>query len=99
MPNFTAVFFCEEDLDLAAITTKVQDSENQSGPLLAISPCEEIVAERLTCFTHEVADPPAKPIELRIYKDDVIPTVPGKKVVCIGNCFVAGEMRAVAAFR
>jgi hypothetical protein len=46
-----------------------------------------------------VADPPAKPIELRIYKDDVIPTVPGKTAVCIGNCFVAGKMRAVAAFR
>jgi hypothetical protein len=99
MPNFTAVRFTEDDLDLAAITTTVQQGEGLVGPLLAISSCESFPPKRLTCFTHEQANGPGPAIELHLCPGGVIPTIPGKTVVCIGNCFVEAKLRMVAAFR
>jgi hypothetical protein len=99
MPNPTAVRFSEDDLDLAAMTTIVQQGEEFIGPLLAISSCEDFPPKRLTCFTHEEAATPAKPLELRLCPGGVAPTVAGKTIVCIGHCFVAAKLETVAAFR
>jgi hypothetical protein len=99
MPNLTAVRFSEDDLGLDAITTTVQQGEGLIGPLLAISSCESFPPKRLTCFTHEQTNAPGQPIELRLSPGGVIPPIPGKTLVCIGNCFVEGKLRIVAAFR
>lgn len=99
MPNFTAVRFSDDDLGLDAITTTVQQGERLVGPLLAISSCESFPRKRLTCFTHEQANAPGQAVELHLCPGGVIPTIPGKTVVCKGNCFVKGELRTVAAFR
>jgi hypothetical protein len=99
MANFTAVRFSEDDLELDAITTTVQQGEERLGPLLAISSCEAFPPNRLTCFTHEVTDAPGKAIALHLCPGGAIPTIPGKTLVCIGNGFVDGKLRMVAAFR
>lgn len=99
MTNFTAVRFSEDDLGLDAVTTTVQQGEQLVGPLLAISSCEHFAPNRLTCFTHEHTDKPDKAIELLLCLGGTIPTIPGKTLVCIGNCFVDSELRKVAAFR
>jgi len=99
MPNFTAVRFSEDDLGLDAITITVQQGESLVGPLLAISSCESFPPKRLTCFTHEQANAPGQAIELHLCPGGAIPTIPGKTVVCIGNCFVEAKLRIVAAFR
>jgi hypothetical protein len=99
MPNFTAVRFSEDDLALDAITTTVRQGENLLGPLLAISSCENFRPKRLTCFTHEMGTAPLKVMELHLCPGGVVPPIPGKTLVCIGNCFVEAELRMVAAFR
>lgn len=100
MPNLTTVFFSEDDLGLDAITATVQETEDVVGPLLAISRCESVPRKRLTCFTHEDTNAPGQAIELRLFPPDGgIPTIPGKTLVCIGNCFVKGKREKVAAFR
>jgi hypothetical protein len=99
MANLTVVRFTEDDLDLASITTTVQQGETRLGPLLAISSCEDFPPKRLTCFTHEQTSAPSQAIELRLCPGGVIPTISGKTLVCIGNCFVQAELRMVAAFR
>lgn len=100
MPNLTSLRFCQDDLSLDAITTKVQQGEKRVGPLLAISPCEEFPPKRVTCFTHEEANASGQDIELRLCPPGgAIPTIPGKSVVCVGRCFVEGKLKRVAAFR
>lgn len=99
MANFTDVRFAGDDLTLDAVTTIVQQGEDRVGPLLAISSCEIFAPKRLTCFTHEQASAPGQAIELRLCPGGDIPTIPGKGLVCIGNCFVEGKLRMVAAFR
>jgi len=99
MPNFTAVRFSEDDLGLDAITITVQQGEGLVGSLLALSSCESFPPKRLTCFTHEQANAPGQAIELHLCPGGAIPTIPGKTLVCKGNCFVDGEKRTVAAFR
>ena len=99
MPNITAVRFIEDDLDLARITELVQAGEEDVGPLLAISACEHFPPRRLTCFTHEDKETPAGVLELRLCSGGAVPKVPGKTLLCIGRCFVAGSKQTVAAFR
>lgn len=99
MPNFTAVHFSEANEVLDAITNKVREAEGHLGPLLAISSCESFPGKLLTCFTHENANAPGQAIELHLCPGGVIPTIPGKTLVCKGRCFVKGELRTVAAFR
>lgn len=99
MANFTDVRFTEDDLNLDAITAAVQDGERRFGPLLAISLCEIVPRKRLTCFTHERMAAPANPIDLQLCPGGVVPAVPGKILICQGDCFVEGKLRMVAAFR
>ncbi len=103
MPNFTSVHFCADHLGLDEIAAKVRQEEVKIGPLLAISTFEHFPPSfpptRFTWFTHENADSPAQTIDLHLCPGGVIPTSPGKVLVCIGNCFVEGELRTVAAFR
>jgi hypothetical protein len=98
MANLTAVFFSNDDLNLARLVATIRDTEQIFGPLMAISRCEDF-PQRLTCFTHEDATPPSSPIDLHLCPNDQIPTVPGKILVCIGNCFISGQKSMVAAFR
>ena len=102
MQNLTTVFFSEGDLGLDVITTMVQESEEVVGPLLAISRCDSVPGpgKQLTCFTHEDTNAPGQAIELRLFPPDgEIPTIPGKTLVCIENCFVKSKREKVAAFR
>ncbi len=99
MTNSTAVRFSEDDLGLDAVTTTVQQGEERVGPLLAISSCEHFAPKRLTCFTHERTGAPAEAIELHLCPNGKIPTIPGKTLVCIGDCLVDSRLRMVAAFR
>ena len=99
MANFTGVRFTEDDLDLDAVMTTVQQGESLIGPLLAISSCGSFPPKRLTCFTHERTPPPNDALELRLCPGGVVPLVPGKILICKGNCFVSGDLRVVAAFR
>jgi len=99
MPNITVLRFIEDDLDLAKITKLVLAGEEDVGPLLAISSCEHFPPRRLTCFTYEDADVPAGAIALHLCPGGAVPQVPGKTLLCIGRCFVAGVKHTVAAFR
>jgi len=99
MANSTAVRFSEDDFGLDALTTIVQQGEQVEGPLLALSSCEHFAPNRLTCFTHERTSTPAEAIELHLCPNGKIPTIPGKTLVCIGDCFVESKLRLVAAFR
>ncbi|MBK7674657.1 MAG: hypothetical protein IPJ27_07720 [Candidatus Accumulibacter sp.] len=102
MKNCTSVRFSEDDLGLDALTTIVQQGEQRLGPLLAISPCEDFPPNRLNCFTHESPGAPAAAfaaIELRLCSGGNIPQIPGKTLVCLGDCFVDSQLRLVAAFR
>lgn len=97
MSNFTSVCFSEDDLGLALLTTIVQQGEQIRRSLAGDDSCQHF-ARRLACFTHERTDAPLRPLNCTC-PDGEIPTIPGKTLVCIGNCFVESRLRMVAAFR
>jgi hypothetical protein len=100
MANFTVVTFIEDDLSLPDLEEVLNQKEDLlRGPVLAISPCTDIVSKRLICVTFAKAGKPDKPIALKEISNGAIPTIPGRTLVCIGRCFVKGIPLEVAAFR
>lgn len=81
-------------LTLNDLQTFIRQRENLVGPLVAISPFQN-----MTWLTMADGSAPANPIELVRYENDAIPSRPGKALICIGDCFIERQPASIAAFR
>jgi hypothetical protein len=100
MANFTTVAFVEDDLTLPDIESRLNDAQRRfRASVLAISLCTKFPPKRYTCFTLVEVEVPAGAIVLQEIVDEQIPVLPNKTLVCIGECYVAGQALTVAALR
>lgn len=92
----TAVYPISPDISLSDFRQVLQEKETQGGPILAVSPYQQMN----TWVTYRRDTPPDKPLLINVIDPSKPPDeVADHELVCVGDCYLGGVAKRVAVYR